>query len=134
MVVMSAKLPGTATDPADARRLVRTGLEDQADSEALDLLLVAVSEVVTNAVVHGGTDVRLSVAWDGGVAHVEVSDGSPSLPHAIAGPVDADRGRGLIVLQGITDGWEADVTAEGKVVRFDVPVPARARVGSSGRS
>jgi hypothetical protein len=127
MVVVRAVFSGTPMDPADARRLVRTQLEGRADPDALDMLLIAISEVVTNAVLHGRTDVSMCVDWDDSVAHVEIADGNTRVPQVDSVPTDAVSGRGMVVLEHLSSRWESVVNDNGKVVRFDVPVPADGR-------
>lgn len=90
--------------------------------------LVMVSELVTNAVVHGAGSpgpllLRLKVD---GLSHltVEVSDhapGEPRLP-ATPAPVDAESGRGLSLVEalGAYVTWEADGQG-GKCVRAFLP-------------
>nr|WP_248001918.1 hypothetical protein [Streptomyces sp. RPA4-2] len=67
--VVHAALPGTPLAPGAARRLVREALADWAalalpgaetvGERLRDDAVVIVSELVTNAVVHAGTDVEL---------------------------------------------------------------------------
>jgi hypothetical protein len=81
-----------------------------------------VSELVSNAVEHAGTDIDLTVTLRGRYLCIAVRDGSPVLPHA-SEPVPHDphtpldiRGYGLRLLASVAHGWGAEITDDGKVV------------------
>jgi anti-sigma regulatory factor (Ser/Thr protein kinase) len=90
----------------------------------LDELLVALSEVVTNAVVHARAPVSVRVATvaDGRV-RVEVGDGSPALPHRRHFGPESAAGRGLFLLDRFTEAWGVSPANDGKVVWFEVAGP-----------
>jgi anti-sigma regulatory factor (Ser/Thr protein kinase) len=75
-------LTATRTAPGAAREAVRTWLIDRYDQETADTASLLVSELVTNAVVHGtGTEPSLTVDQvANGVIHVAVRDSSRHLP------------------------------------------------------
>lgn len=84
--------------PAQARRAVaectsRLGLE-----EAGEDVLLLVSEMVTNAVRHGAPPVRLEVTADDDRVRVAVDDGDPRPPSARAVDTDAEGGRGMVLV------------------------------------
>ncbi|GGU38284.1 ATP-binding protein [Streptomyces violascens] len=72
----------------------------------LDRVDTALTEMLTNALIHGGGDtigVRL-IRTDSGV-QVEVADSSPMPPRGLnAGPED-ENGRGLLMVQLVSDQW-----------------------------
>jgi len=110
--------PTTASVPT-ARRFARAALSEcTADVETVVLL---VSEVVTNAVLHARSDIRLVVEDRDDVARVEVHDGSPMLPRMHSFRRVAATGRGLRLLDTLAQAWGVEVTSEaGKVVWFEV--------------
>ncbi|MGW4567139.1 ATP-binding protein, partial [Streptomyces sp. NPDC004561] len=78
-----ATLPGSPLAPGSARALVRADLLDvpEVAPRLVDDALAVVSELVTNAVVHAGTDVQ--VDWrleETGAFVVEVRDQHPTRP------------------------------------------------------
>ncbi|MFF4492279.1 ATP-binding protein [Streptomyces sp. NPDC001544] len=87
--------------PADARKRVRCAVAERCeaqhvdcDTDALDDALLVVSELTTNALLHGGGITDFSVDVVGRDVRVTVSDRSDDLPVALA-PVD-DRGRSRV--------------------------------------
>jgi DNA-binding NarL/FixJ family response regulator len=113
-----------ARDPASARaarRFVRDALAG-ADSEDLEeTVTLLVSELVTNAVVHGGSDVEVLVRLMPGTVRVEVLDSSDA---AVSPRTAADQdvsGRGLALVESLARRWGVDpVAGGGKTVWFEV--------------
>lgn len=114
-----------AAQPASvraARRVLLDALEAVVDEDRLECLLLATSEVVTNAVEHGAAPIDLRVTSDGGTVRVEVRDGSPLLPRVPAsapGPMQV-RGRGMLIVERCSDRWGTEPAGEGKAIWFEV--------------
>lgn len=112
-------LDDTAADAVPrARRFARTALREAVgDDVAADAGLV-VTELVTNALLHGGTPVVLRVHADGqrGAACVEVQDTGHRLPVRGRDAGDGLTGRGLDLVARLADGWGVESVADGKVV------------------
>jgi signal transduction histidine kinase len=88
-----------------------------------DLLAVAASEIISNAVLHGRTPFVVTVrAVDGGI-RVEVADSNPVLPRPKQPSVEAVTGRGLQIVARTATVWGAEPTVEGKVVWFEMIGP-----------
>ena len=89
-----------------------------------DLLLV-VSELVTNAVVHGAEPIRVTMVCSRGRVRVEVTDGAAGVsPHGNPRPpTSAEAGRGLSVVTrlALAWGWRASPGA-GKTVWAELPL------------
>ena len=87
------------------------------DSDTVALL---VSEVATNALVHGEGKVRVRVRPTSDGLRVEVHDDSPTLPaRRQATPMD-EGGRGIALVEELSSGWGAEKTDRGKTVWFEV--------------
>jgi anti-sigma regulatory factor (Ser/Thr protein kinase) len=89
---------------------------DEAQIETLRLL---VSEVVTNAVRHGGhtQPVELNAHWNSEV-RIEVCDhGNGFTPHPRIGPLDEPGGFGLYLVGRLADRWGVE-TDDGTTVWF----------------
>ncbi|WP_411105266.1 ATP-binding protein [Streptomyces sp. cmx-4-9] len=97
--------PAAAT-PATARRqvtaLLRTAGKDLESVAAIDALLVT-SELVTNAIRHGGGIIAFHAALTDGILRLTVSDASPH--HPIPSPTDhgTSGGYGWPLIQRLTD-------------------------------
>ncbi|QKW25374.1 ATP-binding protein [Streptomyces seoulensis] len=75
--------PPTAADARDqVRRLLTTPAAQPADTVLDDVLLV-VTELVTNALRHGGGLTAFAARLDGGALVVSVTDASPTAPHTV---------------------------------------------------
>lgn len=103
-----------------ARRLVRSALVDAGCDVLVETAEILVSEVVTNAVVHAATPVDVEAIVGGRGLRVEIGDGSPHppVPRVYAGL--AGTGRGLRLLEDLTDDWGVQQRQSGKVVWFEL--------------
>ncbi|MER5408204.1 ATP-binding SpoIIE family protein phosphatase [Streptomyces sp. NPDC002769] len=151
--VVRAALPGTPLAPGAARRLVREALADRAalalpgaetvGERLRDDAVVIVSELVTNAVVHAGTDVelvcRLEIGDDGGpgvldAVIVEVSDHHPSRAvreDAAERPYGTpEYGRGLRLVSTLSEAWGITYRTGVKTVWARLPVDGAAEFGA----
>jgi anti-sigma regulatory factor (Ser/Thr protein kinase) len=81
---------------------------------------LALSELVTNAVLHGREplSVRLVVRPD--LVHVEVCDANPVSPSFSMLDETALTGRGLLLISAVADRWGVEPSAAGKVVWFEL--------------
>ena len=82
--------------------------------------VLAVSEVVTNALVHAGTPVEMTAHLDVGFVRIEIADGDTHLPRIRDFDVSAGTGRGLKLLEQSVDRLGAELRGEGKVVWFEL--------------
>lgn len=114
-------LPGDLSTPKAARHAVAEFCGDHARCGEL---LLCVSEVVTNAVLHARSTATLTVRWRADVLTVEVSDDDPTLPVRRPHSITATTGRGLRILDELTVRWGARPTLDGKVVWFDFDLGA----------
>ena len=104
-----------------ARAFAREVLSGWEESDAAETVLLLVSELVANAVLHAGTKVEVAMRRRGARLRVEVSDESPVLPATRDFDADATTGRGLGLIAALADDWGAEPRADhGKVVWFEV--------------
>ncbi|MFF0730171.1 SpoIIE family protein phosphatase [Streptomyces chartreusis] len=108
-----------------ARRFTARTLRRWNVQEAADAVLLVVSELVTNALVHTQGSVRLDLVLRGNRVRVSVSDSSPRAP---AKPVIVDwestGGRGLLLVEAVSDASGTVPVAGGKQVWSEITVPA----------
>ena len=123
------RLPGDPSAVPAARRFAGQAAADYgADPECIDTTKLLVTEVATNAVLHAGSPIRLTVTND---AHdslrVEVRDDDPTPPPLPEVPdPDATSGRGLWLVSALARRWGVNRNTKGKTVWFEVD-------GKSGR-
>lgn len=85
-----------------------------------DALLVA-TELATNAVLHAGTKVRVTLRSDGaGVLRIEVRDRNTRMPSPAESSEGATSGRGLAVVSALAWAWGAHQEGDAKVVWADI--------------
>lgn len=103
-----------------ARRVVRETVGDHVDPDTLDSLLLATSEVVTNAVEHGAPPIALVIECDDDRVRIEVRDASPLRPRpGCPEPTDV-RGRGMRIVERLVDRWGVEEWADGKSVWMEL--------------
>jgi anti-sigma regulatory factor (Ser/Thr protein kinase) len=111
--------PMVATSVAAARTLVSEAMAHCApDTIAIACLLT--SELATNALVHAHSWFEVAASESNGVIHVEVRDGSPVLPQALAPQATDPHGRGLQLLWALAAQWGVIEVPSGKIVWFDL--------------
>ncbi|MFF4902838.1 SpoIIE family protein phosphatase [Streptomyces sp. NPDC001068] len=114
-------------------RLCAWGLVDLSD----DLALIT-SELVTNALIHAGSDVDLRLRVTGGRVRLEVrdSDTDPPVPTAYSlseeGSARAEHGRGLYLVDALACTWNTSPSGRGKTVWLEMEIPG-ADVGTAAR-
>ncbi|GAA4602001.1 anti-sigma regulatory factor (Ser/Thr protein kinase) [Actinoplanes octamycinicus] len=136
MSVLTAYLdvPLSHGAPGAARRAVVAVLTGWGfpDPDWLDSAAVVVSELVTNAVRHGGGCVALQVESHDGRVVVSVADGSSVVPRR-RDPDDVG-GRGIALIEALAEDWTVHNHEGGKQVRVTLlPCPGHQPV-SSGSS
>ena len=102
-------LAPTPTAAAAARVFVRDILDywqhALPDSAVLERAVQVANELVTNAVVHARTNLRLRLELRGDWLHIAVSDGSPRLLRQVTADPEAEGGRGLRLVEQLARAW-----------------------------
>ena len=94
-------------------------------------VVTGLSELVTNAVLHAGTDAYVTLELDGPRLTVTVSDtGSRGSPQVVDVTSAGTRGRGLTLVQSVSDAFGSYPSPTGSTVWFEVDVELAERVGS----
>ena len=105
-----------------ARQFARSAARDTGAD--VDTLVLLVSEVVTNAVLHARSDIRLDVRTSRELVRVEVHDLSPVVPRVHHFRLTSGTGRGLRMLEQLAQRWGVAIDPRGgKVVWFEVGAP-----------
>ncbi|WP_229075558.1 ATP-binding protein [Actinoplanes sp. DH11] len=133
MSVLTAHLdvPLDRGAPGSARRAVSAVLGGWGfrDPDWLDGVSVVVSELVTNAVRHGGGCVALAVEAHDTKVIVSVADGSSVVPRRR--DPDGVGGRGIALIEALAVGWTVENHEGGKRVLVELHPCPNARVGES---
>ena len=135
LVASAAYLPEPAAVAA-ARKFVRDTLRSwldtapgaEADGGLVDDAVLLTSELVTNAVVHAGTQVQVTCKLAAGAVEVVVRDSHPA--RMVPGPapddtVPAERtgGRGLLLPSALAAAWGVSYGTDAKAVWFRMGLP-----------
>lgn len=112
-------LPAGPTAPARARRQI-AHLCAALPSEAVKTAQLLTSELVTNAVTHGGDPVSMIVAYDDHVLRVDVRDSGPGVPQQARPAPMALNGRGLMIVAACAGAWGSEPLGGGKSVWFQL--------------
>jgi anti-sigma regulatory factor (Ser/Thr protein kinase) len=110
--------------PAQARRAVRDVLLSWRLPELVDAVVLAVSELVTNALRHGRPPVHLVLHRERACVRLDVHDGRPPVPPSDRRPAsdEAESGRGLQIVHALAvDVGCERVPGDGKVVHASFP-------------
>ena len=119
-------LPADARSVRAARSVVRTVISESGLAESDDWAeraALAVSELVTNAVVHAGTSIELRVLLSPTSLRVEIADHSTHAPTARTHAITAVTGRGLHLVDSSVDRWDIETHADGKTIWFEIGEP-----------
>lgn len=125
---------------ARARAWVTSQLAAIDRHDLIDSAELGVSELVTNAIVHAGTPILVTLVVTSGQVRIEVQDGSSTRPKSIParrGGVQRDPsagGRGIYIVEALASEWGIRIDhSPGKTVWF-APTPATAETltGPSG--
>ncbi|WP_028811027.1 ATP-binding protein [Streptomyces flavidovirens] len=128
MQVLQVQLE-VGADPAEvgrARRWARSRLAGsgiRVDEPLAETLILLISELVTNAVVHTGCPAVLRMlfgAADDGTVRVEVADASACPPKPRHADGDDTNGRGLELVDGLADRWGWQSEGAGKRIWCEV--------------
>ncbi|MFJ2778194.1 ATP-binding protein [Kitasatospora sp. NPDC087315] len=115
----------TSSPCAAARAAVRDTVSGWVSPPVLDDAVLAVSELVGNAEVHGGGAVAMVIVWaDQGVAVTVVDAGcgasaiekSAAALGGVEDRVDDEGGRGLLIVDGLSTAWWIRQTESGTAV------------------
>jgi anti-sigma regulatory factor (Ser/Thr protein kinase) len=114
--VIAATLSGTAESAGVARALVTRACREW-DLPGIELdAKVIVSELVENAVRHGDGPGTVRLALEGECLTVSVTDHAAALPRLTLPAADQPGGRGLVLVDRLSEQWGYRRTGGGKVV------------------
>jgi anti-sigma regulatory factor (Ser/Thr protein kinase) len=121
MVELRATLSAEPEQVAEARRLVAGYLHERGEDDG-EVAVLLVSELVTNAILHGRAPLELRAQTAGAGLRVEVYDHDPSTPPILRHDFDLTEpgGRGLQLVDTLADRWGWTENDGGKFVWFEL--------------
>lgn len=111
-------LKPTLRAAASGRRLVAKTLAEWGHLGHVDVACLLVSEVLTNAVQHAGGPIGLRLYLTGREIITEITDDSTHPPLARPADLEAENGRGLILVDTLASSWGSRPAENGKTVWF----------------
>ncbi|MEV7503665.1 SpoIIE family protein phosphatase [Streptomyces sp. NPDC093018] len=122
-------VPADPSAVAGLRRAVTERLEEWGlDEQAFGMELV-LSELVTNAIRYGSEPIRLRLIRDRALI-CEVADGSNTSPHLRYAATTDEGGRGLFLVQQMTERWGTRYSPQGKVIWAEMALRGAPPVGA----
>lgn len=119
------ELKAEPASPGRARAFVRSLMADWGvESDVVEDAELLVTELVTNAVIHARTPVRLKVEAKEGSIQFAVSDESNRRVELKSPSPESATGRGLRLLDQIAAGWHVVDMPQGKQVLFELSTTA----------
>ena len=105
-VELSLEVPRDEQGPSLARSVVEARYGDELSPAQLGDLLVIVSELTTNAMLHGAGRIRLRVTLEDDRLYGEVIDEGSGFPTEVRERgVDELGGKGLLLVSALSDRW-----------------------------
>jgi anti-sigma regulatory factor (Ser/Thr protein kinase) len=115
--VLELALPAEPSSAAAARHSLAAYCRDHGvPTQLTDDALLVISELVTNAVLHAGTDLEVSISRYGDRLRVAVRDHSSRSPASRPFEPEAPDGRGMLLITATCQSWGVLLTGGGKVV------------------
>ena len=102
------RLASAVTAPRQARDFLAAACADWQAEQFIEAGSLAVSELVSNAVLHAGTDLDLILGFSGGRLSMRVRDGSRLMPEPATARPSGAGGHGLDIVARIAESWGVD--------------------------
>lgn len=117
--------PLPAAVPDARRRIVAVvrGWDVPLSDDAYDELELLSTELITNAIRYTEAACAVVVRWTGARVRVEVTDVDPVRPQRRDASLEAENGRGLLLVETLAAAWGSAPDPAGKVVWFEVGPP-----------
>jgi DNA-binding NarL/FixJ family response regulator len=113
-------LPNTSDSVRASRHMTHGTLGRWCDPSVHETALLLISELVTNSVRHGDSDVFVRIAVGSETIRVEVNDRSTALPVVRSPAPSEPGGRGLRIVDQLARRWGVQARRTGKCVWFEL--------------
>lgn len=116
-LTVSADTAATRSARAVVRELCSTA---DLNGDTVETAVLLVTELVSNAIEHGGGTAVLGADVDERRLRIDVADDDPQIPQVHRGEIDDERGRGLLLVDALSSRWGAAPKNPGKNVWFEL--------------
>jgi anti-sigma regulatory factor (Ser/Thr protein kinase) len=128
--VSTREFPCRRESVSAARRFARAALRDQS-SETLDAVELMISELATNCVQHAHSNFEIAIETSRRQIRVEARDSGGGRPAPRSPGPTEPTGRGLRIVEAMSESWGVSPASSGKVVWFTIARrPAGVAVGA----
>lgn len=120
----SITLPPEKASVSRARQYVSDALVAEGVGPATrEPAVLLTSELITNGILHGGTEVELRLELTQDALRVEVADSGRGCPVMEAVLLDAEQGRGLMIVSRLASRWGVELASTRTAVWFELRFP-----------
>jgi anti-sigma regulatory factor (Ser/Thr protein kinase) len=117
---VAAELPRDLASAATARRLTREATAAWGVGGLDDTLALLATELVANAVRHADSTAEIAIRLEDDVVRVEIRDRSSEVPTPGSLVSQRESGRGLALVEALSDAWGIEPHDDGKSVWFEL--------------
>ncbi|MBB2942852.1 serine phosphatase RsbU (regulator of sigma subunit)/anti-sigma regulatory factor (Ser/Thr protein kinase) [Actinoplanes lutulentus] len=116
------RVPAEPTGPSRVRQWMSTRLREwSVPEQVIGAAILCTSELTTNALLHAGTPAQVHIDLNGERLLVSVADtGTRGSVIRARADTMASRGRGLGLIEDLSDSWGTDPTVRGSTVWFEM--------------
>jgi anti-sigma regulatory factor (Ser/Thr protein kinase) len=114
------RFPADVQSARGARRFAARTLDSWGCADTEDAVLLLVSELVTNAVIHARSDVEVILRLRPSRVRVEVVDAATEYVQRRDAASEDQSGRGMALTEALAVAWGIDTLVAGKSVWFEV--------------
>lgn len=118
------ELPPTLAAPSIARTFVAAHTCREHSLASADDAVLLTSEAITNSVLYGAPPILLFVDCAETVSEIRVRDGGANQPGLRVPDVDDPHGRGLLLIDMLSEAWGVEPLSDGKELWFLLRPPA----------
>lgn len=115
---ITLNLSGRRGDAGLARGFLAEILPVLGWQDRLDDACLLITELIANVALHAHTACTVTVNGGDDVLQIEVKDASPAMPRVQNFSLEATTGRGLRLVESLSDAWGVNPVHGGKVVWF----------------
>jgi anti-sigma regulatory factor (Ser/Thr protein kinase) len=117
---VAASFPAAPVSARSARHFVTGFIQPFSGREIVDVVALLTTELATNSLLHARSAIEVAVSVSDDEIRVEVSDAHPSQPRRIFATDESTCGRGLELVEHLSDRWGVTPREAGKGVWFSL--------------